>query len=142
LLAAWQTLLGRYANQEEVVVGTDVANRNFSQIEGLVGFFSNTLVMRTDLSGNPRFTEVLGRVREVGLNAYAHQDAPFEKVVEALQPKRDLSRAAIFQVMFILQNAPTARLELPGMSLRAVEVDNQTAKFDLLLSMQERAKDI
>jgi len=89
LLAAWQTLLGRYANQEESRGCTDVANRNFSQIEGLVGFFSNTLVMRTDLSGNPRFTEVLGRVREVGLNAYAHQDAPFEKVVEALQPKRD-----------------------------------------------------
>ena len=141
LLAAWQVLLSRYTHQRDLVVGTDVANRNLSETEDLVGFFSNMLVLRTDLSGNPSFSSVLQRVREVCLNAYAHQNAPFERLVEELQPKRDLSRAPIFQVMFILQNAPTTALELAGVTLSPVEVDNKTAKFDLMLSMQEEVGD-
>ncbi|MFY9619963.1 MAG: condensation domain-containing protein, partial [Pyrinomonadaceae bacterium] len=122
LLAAWQVLLSRYTNQKDLVIGTDVANRNRSETEDLVGFFSNMLVLRTDLSGNPSFSSVLQRVREVCLNAYAHQNAPFEQLVEELQPKRDLSRSPIFQVMFILQNAPSAALELAGVTLSAMEV--------------------
>ncbi len=139
LLAAWQVLLSFYTNQKDIVVGTDVANRNFCETEDLVGFFSNMLVLRTDLSGNPGFSSLLQRVREVCLNAYEHQNAPFEKLVEELQPKRDLSRSPIFQTTFILQNAPTTVLELPRLTLSAVDVDNQTAKFDLALLMREGA---
>ena len=139
LLAAWQVLLSRYTNQTDIVIGTDVANRNLSETEALVGFFSNMLVMRTDLSGNPRFTMLLQRVREMCLNAFAHQNAPFERLVEELQPKRDLSRSPIFQVTFILQNAPTSALELAGVTLSGVEVDNKTAKFDIALLMREEA---
>ncbi|HEV7377329.1 MAG TPA: condensation domain-containing protein, partial [Pyrinomonadaceae bacterium] len=137
LLAAWQVLLSRYTNQKDVVVGTDVANRNLSETEDLVGFFSNMLVLRTDLSGNPRFSNLLQRVREMCLNAYAHQNAPFERLVEELQPERDLSRSPIFQVTFILQNAPTSALELAGVTLSTLEIDNKTAKFDLALLMRE-----
>ncbi len=137
LLAAWQVLLSRYSNQKDIVVGTDVANRTFSETEALVGFFSNMLVLRTDLSGNPSFRSLLQRVRETCLNAYAHQNTPFEKLVEELQPKRDLSRSPIFQITFILQNAPASTLELPDVTLTSVEVDNKTAKFDLALLMRE-----
>ena len=139
LLAAWQVLLSRYTNQKDIVVGSDIANRNHRETENLVGFFSNMLVLRTDLSGNPSFNDLLQRVREVCLNAYAHQNAPFERLVEELQPKRDLSRSPIFQVMFILQNAPTSALELSGVTLNSLEVDNKTAKYDLGLLMREEA---
>ncbi|RMF30995.1 MAG: non-ribosomal peptide synthetase, partial [Chloroflexi bacterium] len=137
LLAAFQTLLYRYTGQEDICVGTPIANRNRPEIEGLIGFFVNTLVLRTDLSGNPRFTELLKRVREVALGAYAHQDLPFEMLVEALQPQRDMSHSPLFQVMFVLQNVPLEALELPDLTLRPVDVDRGTATFDLTLSMAE-----
>ncbi|MFZ0750074.1 MAG: condensation domain-containing protein, partial [Pyrinomonadaceae bacterium] len=122
LLAAFQTLLYRYTGQQDIVVGSPIANRNRAETEQLIGFFVNTLVMRTKLGGNPRFSEMLKAVREMTLGAYEHQDLPFERLVEELQPKRDLSRSPIFQVMFILQNAPSAALELAGVTLSAMEV--------------------
>ncbi|HIP96962.1 MAG TPA: non-ribosomal peptide synthetase, partial [Anaerolineae bacterium] len=137
LLAAFQTLLYRYTGQEDVSVGTAIANRNRAEIEGLIGFFVNTLVMRTNLSGEPSFREVLKRVREVALGAYTHQDLPFEMLVEALQPERDLSHAPLFQAAFALQNTPMETLELPGLTLSPLDVDSGTAKFDLTLVMAE-----
>ena len=137
LLAAWQALLSRYSGQGEIVVGTAIANRNRAEVEKLIGFFVNTLVIRTDLSEDPNFRELLRRVREVCLGAYAHQDIPFEKVVEELHPERSLSQAPLFQVMFALQNAPMEELQLPGLSLRHVEDDTLTAKFDLFFSLAE-----
>ena len=112
LLAAFDTLLYRYTGTEDILVGSPIANRDRSEIEGLIGFFVNTLVMRTDLSGNPSFSELLGRVREMAMEAYSHQDLPFEMLVEALQPERDLSHTPLFQVMFVLQNAPISEVEL------------------------------
>ena len=117
LLAGFQVLLHRYTGQEEIVVGTDVANRNQGGVEGLIGFFVNQLVLRTSVRGEETVREVLKRVREVTLGAYAHQDLPFEKLVEELAPERDLGRTPLFQVKFILQNAPTEELKLPGVSL-------------------------
>ena len=139
LLAAFQTLLYRYTRQEDVVVGSPIANRNRTEVEGLIGFFVNTLVLRTDLSGNPSFREVLHRVRKVALEAYEHPDLPFEKLVEELQPERSLSHSPLFQVMFVLQNAPAGHRELSGLTLSPVQLDNNTAKFDLSLSMTEQA---
>ncbi len=139
LLAAFQTLLYRYTGQEDISVGTAIANRNWVEIERLIGFFVNTLVMRTDLSGSPSFREVLKRVREVALGAYAHQDLPFEALVEALQPERDLSHTPLFQVAFALQNTPAEGLDLPGLTLNPLEVDTGSAKFDLTLVMTEQA---
>ena len=106
LLAAFNVLLFRYTGREDVVVGTPTANRHRVEMDSLIGFFVNTLVLRTDLSGDPGFKQLLGRVREVAVGAFAHQDLPFDKLVEALQPKRDLSHSPLFQVMFVLQNAP------------------------------------
>ncbi len=140
LLAAFNTLLYRYTGQDDIIVGAPIANRNRSEIEGLIGFFTNTLVLRTDLSGNPTFRELLGRVRAVALGAYAHQDLPFEKLVEALHPERDLSHNPLFQVMFILQNAQAEVLTLSGLTVHPLEVDTGTAKFDLILSMIEGAE--
>ncbi|MCG6136134.1 MAG: amino acid adenylation domain-containing protein [Nostoc sp. LLA-1] len=137
LLAAFQTLLWRYTGQEDIVVGSPIANRNRAEIEGLIGFFVNTLVLRTNLAGNPRFEELLKRVREVALGAYAHQDLPFELLVEQLQPQRDLSYTPLFQVMFVLQNAPMSALELPDLTLSPVENESNTSKFDLTLYMSE-----
>jgi amino acid adenylation domain-containing protein len=137
LLAAFQTLLYRYTGQEDIVVGSPIANRNRSEIEGLIGFFVNTLLLRTDLSGEPTFRQFLGRVREVALGAYAHQDLPFEKLVEELRPERSLSHTPLFQVLFVLQNAPRTTLELAGLRLSPLEVDNATAKFDMSVSMTE-----
>jgi len=135
LLAAFKTLLHRYTGQDDIVVGSPIANRNRAEIEGLIGFFVNNLVLRTDLSGNPTFRELLGQVREVTLEAYAHQDLPFEKLVEELQPERNLSYAPLFQVVFSLQNAPRPALELPDLTLTPLEVESGTAKFDLNLFM-------
>ncbi|MDF5726639.1 MAG: amino acid adenylation domain-containing protein [Rhizonema sp. PD38] len=137
LLAAFQTLLHRYSGQNDILVGSPIANRNQSETEGLIGFFVNTLVLRIYLGGNPSFRELLGRVREVTLEAYAHQDLPFEKLVEELQPERNLSHHPLFQVMFVLQNAPSLDMKLPSLSLSFLKLENQTAKFDLSLSMQE-----
>jgi amino acid adenylation domain-containing protein/FkbM family methyltransferase len=142
LLAAFQTLLMRYSGQNDVSVGTGIANRNREETEALIGFFVNTLVLRTDLSGNPSFRELLTRVREVALGAYAHQDVPFEKLVEELQPERDMSRSPLFQVMFVLQNASMELSEWTGLKLSRVEIDGETAKFDLMLTMEERGDTI
>jgi len=133
LLAAFQTMLGRYTNQEDIVVGTPIANRTRSETEPLIGFFVNSLVLRTDLSGNPRFRELLRRVREVALQAYAHQDLPFEKLVEDLKPERSLSHQPLFQVLFALQNAPRANLALSDLKLEEFPLSGQTSKFDLSL---------
>ena len=137
LLAAFQALLLRYTEQEDVVVGSPIANRTRREIEGLIGFFVNTLVMRTNLSGDPSFRELLGRVREVALQAYAHQDVPFEKLVEELQPARDLGQNPLFQVIFAVQNAPTAKLNLPGLVLNGFGVESQTTRFDLEVYLWE-----
>jgi amino acid adenylation domain-containing protein len=137
LLAAFQTVLSRHAGQEDFVVGTPVAGRQRVETEGLIGFFVNTLALRADLSGDPTFRELLGRVRETTLSAFAHQDVPFEKLVEELQPERELSRTPLFQVLFGLQNAPRESLELPGLRLTTVPNVNETAKFDLTLLMHE-----
>ena len=120
LLAAYDTLLYRYTGQSDILVGSPIANRDRAEIEGLIGLFVNTLVMRTNLADNPRFSELLTRVREVALGAYAHQHLPFEMLVEALQPERDLSHTPLFQVMFNLQNAPVSDLELNGLTVSSV----------------------
>jgi len=140
LLAAFDTLLYRYTGQKDIVVGSPIANRNRSEIEGLIGFFVNTLVLRTGLSGNPTFRELLGQVREMTLGAYAHQDVPFEMLVDELQPERDLSRTPLFQVMFVLQNAPMPLQGQSGLTFSPLEVDSRTAKFDLTLFMVETAQ--
>lgn len=131
LLAVFKILLYRYTQQEDIAVGSVIANRNRSEIEGLIGFFVNTLVLRTDLSGNPTFREVLARVREVMLGAYAHQDLPFEKLVEEFHPERNLSQHPLFQVMFGFQNAPMEALELPGLVVNPLNFEVKTTRFDL-----------
>jgi non-ribosomal peptide synthetase component F len=135
LLSAFNVLLYGYTWQEQIVVGTPIANRNHAEIEGLIGFFVNTLAIRTDLSGDPTFTELLRRVRKVMLGAYAHQDLPFEKLVEEIQPERDLNSSPLFQVMFVLQNAPMSSLELEGLTLSPIQADSGSAMFDLMMIM-------
>jgi amino acid adenylation domain-containing protein len=142
LLAAFQTLLYRYSGQEDIIVGTPIANRNRDEIENLIGFFVNTLVMRTDLSGEPSFRKLLKRVRETALEAYTHQDLPFEMLVEKLQSKRELSQSPLFQVMFALQNVPRKDVELSGLSINPMQVGTETAKFDLSLFMWEVSDEI
>ena len=137
LLAAWQVLLYRYSGQDQVCVGTPVAGRTRAETENLIGFFINTLVLRTDLSGNPTFVELLQRVRAVCLGAYAHQDIPFERIVDHLQPERSLSHTPLFQVMFALQNTRSEVLELPGLELLPFDSEIRTSKFDLTLSLSE-----
>ncbi|WP_392535132.1 amino acid adenylation domain-containing protein [Nostoc sp. C117] len=139
LLAAYDTLLYRYTGTEDILVGSPIANRDRSEIEGLIGFFVNTLVMRTNLAGNPSFSELLGRVREMAMEAYTYQNLPFEMLVEALQPQRDLSHTPLFQVMFALQNMPLSGVELPGLSVTPLMPESTTAKFDLNLFMQNTA---
>src|ERR1044071_5418236 len=137
LLAGLQTLLYRYSGQDDITIGSPIANRTRRETENLIGFFINVLAMRTDLSGNPTFRELLGRVRRVALRAYAHQDLPFEKLVGELQLERTLSHAPLFQVVFVLQNAPMPELELPGLSLSFVASDRGTTQSDLYLSMTD-----
>lgn len=142
MLAAFNILLYRYTAQEDIIVGSPIPNRNQHQVKGLIGLFANNLVMRTNLSGNPSFRELLGRVQEVVLSAYSHQDLPFEKLVEELQTKQDFSRSPLFQVTFALQSQQVSALEFPGLSLNAIEVESKTAKFDLTLEAQESSEGI
>jgi len=137
LLAAYQTLLYRYSGQDDISVGTPIAGRNRSEIEPLIGFFVNTLVMRSDLSGNITFRELLKRVSKTALGAFAHQDLPFEKLIDLLNIKRDVSRTPLFQTMFALQNIPKTKIEMPGLTLSQIAPDNPTSKFELTLEMAE-----
>jgi amino acid adenylation domain-containing protein len=137
LLAAFQALLSRYTGQEDVPVGSPIAGRTHGELEGLIGFFVNTLVLRGDLSGRPAFAELLGRVRETTLGAYGHQDLPFERLVEELRPERHLDHAPLFQVLFVVQNAPPGALHLPGIEVEPVIVESGVAKFDLTLTFRE-----
>ncbi|MEW6732939.1 MAG: amino acid adenylation domain-containing protein, partial [Acidobacteriota bacterium] len=142
LLAVFKILLQRYSGQLDIAVGTPIANRNRAEIEGLIGLFINTLVLRTDMSGSPTGLELLARVREVALGAYTHQDLPFEKLVDDLQPVRDLSRNPLFQVMFVLQNAPMPALEISGLTLKPLWIENAAIKFDLTLLLEEERQEL
>ncbi|HEU5375939.1 MAG TPA: amino acid adenylation domain-containing protein [Ktedonobacteraceae bacterium] len=139
LMAGFSALLARSSGQEDIGVGTVIANRTHSELERVIGFFANTLVLRTNLAGDPTVYELLRRVRETALGAYAHQDTPFERLVEELHPQRDLGQNPLVQTVLILQNAPYESLELPGLKLRLSLVQNGTSKFDLLLSLWESA---
>ena len=137
LLAAYQALLSRYTHQTDILVGTPQNNRTRVQTEGLIGFFVNTLVLRTDLSGNPTFRELLGRVREVLLEAHAHQDLPFERLMEQVQPERNLAYTPLFQAALNLQTMMPRELALPGLTLESVDLETGSAKFDVTLDLQE-----
>ncbi|MBJ6766250.1 non-ribosomal peptide synthetase, partial [Myxococcaceae bacterium JPH2] len=137
LLAAFQAVLSRYSGQDDVSVGTAIANRTRGETEGLIGFFVNTLVLRARLARDMTFRELVAQARDVTLGAYAHQDVPFEKLVEELQPVRDSARSPLFQVMFVMQNAPMATVRLPGLVLEPVEQSGTTSKFDLTLGLEE-----
>ncbi|HSG38221.1 MAG TPA: condensation domain-containing protein, partial [Thermoanaerobaculia bacterium] len=139
LVAAWAVLLARHAGQEEVLVGTPVAGRNRREVEDLIGLFINTLVLRADLRGGPGFHEMLAKVREASLDAFSHQDLPFERLVGEIAVDRDLRSSPVFQALFILQNAPMGPLELPGLTLRPDFTWSGTAKLDLTLSLEETA---
>ena len=135
LLAGFQALLYRYTGQTDVVVGSPIANRTRTEVESLIGFFVNTLALRTNLAGNPTFKGLLAQVRETALAAYAHQDLPFEKLVEEVHPERNLSYNPIFQVMFVLQNAPPPREDASGLDLSEIAVDSGQAAFDLTFAL-------
>ncbi|MCP4662962.1 MAG: amino acid adenylation domain-containing protein, partial [bacterium] len=142
LLAAFMALLGRTTGRQDVVVGSPIANRGAREIEGLIGFFVNTLVLRGDLRGygqpgDPSFCELLRRVRETALGAYAHQDLPFERLVDEMQPERDLSRSPLFQVLFTFQNTAQRPLSLSGLAVERMAIERRTAQFDLSLTMWE-----
>ncbi|HEX3282864.1 MAG TPA: amino acid adenylation domain-containing protein [Pyrinomonadaceae bacterium] len=138
LLAAYQVLLHRYTGEEDIVVGSPIAGRCLAETESLIGLFVNALALRVDLSGNPSFRELLGRVKEVALGAYAHQDLPFETLVKEVQPDRTLARNPLFQVMFVLQSESIPTLELPGLTVSHVQVENIVANFDLTLDSVEK----
>jgi amino acid adenylation domain-containing protein/non-ribosomal peptide synthase protein (TIGR01720 family) len=142
LLAAFKTLLHRYTAQDDIVVGSPIANRTRSETQGLIGLFVNTLVLRTDMSSNPTFRELLNRICKVTLEAYDRQDLPFEKLVDELQPERDLSRNPLFQVWFALNNAPLPTLQVSGLTLSPLEVERSQALFDLSLDMVEQDKEL
>ncbi|MFB1485430.1 condensation domain-containing protein, partial [Corallococcus sp. RDP092CA] len=137
LLAAFQVLLSRYSAQEDLTVGSPIAGRTQAETEGLIGFFVNTLVLRARLEPQSSFRELLAQVRGTTLAAYEHQHVPFEKLVEVLQPVRDTSRSPLFQVMFVLQNAPGEALRVPGLTFRPVVAEGHSAKFDLTLTLQD-----
>ncbi|HXR66734.1 MAG TPA: amino acid adenylation domain-containing protein [Ktedonobacteraceae bacterium] len=137
LLTAFKLLLARYSGQTDIVVGTVVTSRTHVELEGVIGFLANTIVLRTDLSGDLSFVQALQRVRHNALEAYAHQETPFEKVVEALHPERDLSRSPLFQVMFALQQTPNAALTLDNLRIEPVYFEVSTAKFDLTFTVAD-----
>ncbi|MGL4884266.1 MAG: condensation domain-containing protein, partial [Waterburya sp.] len=137
LLAALATLLSRYSNSRDIVIGSPIANRHRQELEPMIGFFVNTLVLRTNLEENPSFEQLLGQVRKMTLDAYAHQDVPFDKLVEILQPERSLSHNPLFQVMFILQNGTAKAKQMADVNMTPKAVEQVTAQFDLTLSMEE-----
>jgi amino acid adenylation domain-containing protein len=138
LLATLAILLSRYSQQTDIAIGSAIANRNRKEIESLIGFFVNTVVLRVDLADNPDFNELLARVRQTALSAYCHQDVPFEKLVEELQPERSPSYHPLFQVMFVWQNTPTTAWEIAGVEVVGQQIDTGGAKFDLTLSLEEK----
>jgi hypothetical protein len=140
LLAVFILLLHKYSGQDDICVGTPIANRNRSETEQLIGFFINTLVIRGNLEGDPAFTDLLARIKERTLGALDHQDIPFETLVEALQPERDMSHSPFFQTMFVLNNAPVRALELEGLKMELLEIENKTSKFDLIFNLTETEK--
>ncbi len=131
-------MLSRYSGQEQIVVGTDLANRTTPETERMIGFFINLLAVRNDLSGNPTFRELLARVREGLLEAYAHQEVPFPKIVQELQPERSATHNPIVQVLFVMQNVPRGKRELAGLQLEPFEVPVTSSKFDMALFVGER----
>ncbi|MEP7121093.1 MAG: non-ribosomal peptide synthase/polyketide synthase [Byssovorax sp.] len=139
LLAAFDVLLHRTTDQRDVVVGTPIAGRTQAETEGLIGFFVNTLVLRAEIDPEQSFRELLARVKETCLGAYAHQDTPFERLVQEIAPGRDMSRSPLFQVVFVLQNAAAGGLDLDGVRRRGIRLDSATAKFDLTLAMARTA---
>ncbi len=138
LLAAFTVLLSRHSGQTDIVVGCPIANRSQSQAENLIGFFVNTLALRLQIDAERSFTELLKEVRKTALEAYSHQDIPFEALVEKINPSRSLSYSPLFQVMFVLQNAPEEAPDLSGLNITPLESDHATAKFDLTLSVEEQ----
>ncbi len=138
LLAAFQAVLCRYSGQPEFAVGTAVANRHRGELEGLIGLFVNSLVMRAEVDGDPTFLQQLQRTRRGALDAYLHQDLPLEILVDEMAPRREASQSPLFQVMFVLQNAPAGEPRLPNLELQRLPLDNGTAKFDLTIQMEER----
>ncbi|MEJ2419613.1 MAG: condensation domain-containing protein, partial [Exilibacterium sp.] len=146
LLSAFAVLLSRYCGRQDIAIGTPIANRNKKETENLIGFFANTLVMRTDLSGDPCFGQLLQRVRTVALAAYAHQDIPFESVVEALNPERNLSYSPLFQVMFVLQNTPMGKVSFGDVELSPLVVEYEpgegVSRFDMTFTLTETAQGI
>ncbi|MBO1053246.1 MAG: amino acid adenylation domain-containing protein [Dolichospermum sp. DET73] len=144
LLTAFVILLSRYSGQEDIIIGSPISNRNRVALEPLIGFFVNTLVLRTRLQENPTFEELLQQVRQMALDAYTHQDVPFDQLVETLQPQRHLSHSPLFQVMFVLQNSPSSKLELRDLQVTQIELQRATAgaNFDLTLSMQEKDSEL
>ncbi|WP_437576665.1 amino acid adenylation domain-containing protein [Sorangium sp. So ce887] len=137
LLAAFKVMLLGRTGQSDLLVGTDVAGRNRAETEGLIGFFVNLLVLRTDLGGLPTFRELLQRVREVTLDAYAHQDLPFEQVVDAVRPAREPGRHPLVQTLFVLQNVPASDISLPGIRISPVDLDREVSRFDLGVFVEE-----
>ena len=137
LLAAFAALLHRYSGSTDLMLGVPVAGRSRRELESLIGFFVNTLVLRVRLDGGPSGAELLRRVRRSALDAFTHQDVPFERLVAEINPERDLDRSPLFQVMFALQNAPAPAVELPGMTLSRLEVDSGTVRFELYLELLE-----
>ncbi|MCK5056391.1 MAG: amino acid adenylation domain-containing protein, partial [Candidatus Aminicenantes bacterium] len=142
LLTAFKILMSRYSGQEDIVVGSPVAGRNWVEIEGLIGLFLNSLALRTDLSGDPDFLELLGRVKETTLGAYSHQDIPFEKLLEEFSPERDLSRTPLFQVFFNMLNLPGIEVELPGLKIGNFPLPIAVSKFDFTIYISQGGKEI
>jgi non-ribosomal peptide synthetase component F len=142
LLAGFQVLLAHWSGQQDVVVGTDIANRTSVESEGLIGFFVNLLVLRSDLRGSPLFSELLGQVRGMVLGAYSHQDLPFEMLVEQLRLSRQGNQVPLVRVLFVLQNVPTGQKDLAGVRLESVGNQVTTAKFDLALFVVEGAEEL
>ena len=140
MFAAFNVLLSRYTGQDDTIVGTPVANRSRSELEGLIGFFVNTLALRSDLSENPSFRTLLARVRQTTIESYAHQDLPFDLLVDELRPERQAGQNPLFQVMFVLQNAPMRKLEISGLSIRPFYIEDSESLFDLSVLIEEQGQ--